>query len=101
MTNLQRQLIFSLFSLVNLSAPADMIPMRDFILLEQGMSEAEVLYRIGPYDYETVNTDHHHNIVDKIWYYIPADRGSDKWITEIIIDRNGRIKAMERYRVNR
>ena len=82
-------------------ASADMIPMRDFILLKRGMSEAEVLYRVGPYDYESVRTDYDRNIISKTWYYIPAGQGSDKWITEIVIDMHGKVKELERYRARR
>jgi len=100
MSNLKLS-VFTVICLFSLSVTADMIPMRDFILLKTGMSEAEVIYRVGPFDYESVNTDYYNNVISKIWYYIPADRGSDKWITEIVIDRKGRIKALERYRVKR
>ena len=65
------------------------------------MSEAEVLYRVGSYDYESVQTDYFNNILRKTWYYIPSDSGSDKWITEIVIDKTGRISSMDRYRVRR
>ena len=77
---------------------ADMIPMRDYILLKTGMSIAEVLYRVGPFDYESVSSDHHHNIIKQIWYYIPSNQGSDSWITELVFDRAGHLQSLERYR---
>lgn len=82
-------------------AVADMVPMRDYIQLQRGMSEAEVLYRVGPSDYESVATDHHHNILEKTWYYIPARATSSGWITEIKFDHRGLIESLERYRVRR
>ena len=82
-------------------AHADMIPMRDFIQLRRGMSEAEVLYRVGRFDYETVRTDYFHNVVEKRWYYIPHQEGSNKWITEIVINNHGKIKHMDRYRARK
>ena len=80
---------------------ADMIPMRDFIQLRRGMTEAEVLYRVGRFDYESVRTDFHRNVVEKRWYYIPHQNGSNKWITEIVINHFGKIKSMDRYRARK
>ncbi|MFQ5660034.1 MAG: hypothetical protein ACE5GZ_06375 [Gammaproteobacteria bacterium] len=82
-------------------ASADMIPMRDFIQLKTGMTEAEVLFRIGTYDYESVYTDYHHHLIKKIWYYIPVQKGSDAWISEIVIDHSGQIQSLQRYRARR
>jgi hypothetical protein len=82
-------------------ASADMIPMRDYIYLSRGMSEAEVLYRVGPYDHESRYTDHDHNVVRKIWYYIPVRPTSNSWITEIEFDQNGVIQSLTRYRARR
>jgi hypothetical protein len=82
-------------------AYADMIPMRDFNLLSRGMSEAEVLFRVGPYDHETRYTDYDHSVVRKIWYYIPARATSNAWITEIEFDQNGVVQSLNRYRARR
>lgn len=82
-------------------ACADMIAMRDYIYLSRGMSEAEVLYRVGPYDHESRYTDHDHNVVRKVWYYIPARPTSNSWITEIEFDQNGVIQVLTRYRARR
>ena len=99
----KRRILYSLSLSILLSTNinADMIPMRDFILLKRGMSEAEVLYRIGVYDYESVRTDYHHNVVEKRWYYIPVNKGSNQWITEIVINHFGEIKSLDRYRVRK
>ena len=78
---------------------ADEIDMRDYIKLRKGMSEAEVLYRLGVPDHETSQTDHYHNILRKTWFYIPQQQGSGKWITEIEFDRRGNIVDLARDRI--
>ena len=90
-------LLSSLF--IYLTASAEAIDMRDYIMLKKGMSEAEVLYKFGPYDHETVRTDYHHYVLEKIWFYIPGPSSNDKWITEIRFDSKGKIKYLDRYRV--
>ena len=77
---------------------ADMIPMRDFIRLKNGMSEAEVLYRVGAPDHESLFLDYHHNVLHKVWYYIPAGTASNAWITEITFDHAGVVQSLERNR---
>ncbi len=79
---------------------ADAVPMSDFIYLATGMSEAEVLYRIGPYDHETIAYDYYHNVLHKIWYYIPdqSEVGNRKWITEIRFNGHGHVTALNRYK---
>ncbi len=72
--------------------------MRDFHLLDTGMSQAEVLYRVGPPDRESVFDGGYHGGPTKIiWYYIPA-RSASAWITEIIFDGNGEIQDTKRYK---
>jgi len=83
------------------AASADMIAMRDYNLLSRGMSEAEVLYRVGPYDHETRYTDYHHNIVRKVWHYIPERATSSAWITEIEFDQSGLVQSLVRYRARK
>jgi len=80
---------------------ADMIPMRDYIQLRRGMSEAEVLYRVGKFYHESIASDYHHNITRKIWYYIPKKSTSKNWITEIEFDSRGLIQQLERYRISK
>ena len=62
------------------------------------MNEAEVLYRLGPYDHETVTYGYYDTIRGKTWFYIPADSevSNRQWITEIRFDSSGRISSMER-----
>ena len=95
---MKKYLLLSLF-LYGSFASADAIDMRDYNLLRNGMSEAEVLYRIGPYDHETIKTDHYHAILRKTWFYIPIQGSTDKWITELSFDGNGKLISRDRYRV--
>ena len=81
------------------AVPADMIPMRDYNLLSRGMTEAEVLFRVGRYDHQSSYGDYHHNIIRKTWYYIPEKKGSQSWISEIEFDGNGVVQELRRYRV--
>lgn len=79
------------------SSVAGEVDMRDYIMLDEGMTEAEVLYRLGPYDHETVYSDYYHLPIRKRWAYLPA-HGRRGWVTEITFDHRGRIQQIERYR---
>ena len=93
--------IYALFVCCVVSTPvlSDMIPMKDFIQLKRGMTEAEVLYRVGTYDHETIASNYHDHIIRKTWFYIPEQKGSGDWITEIVFDSRGVIRELDRYRV--
>lgn len=84
-------------ALAGTGAQADAVPLREFGLLREGMSEAEVLVRLGPYDHEAVYFDHY-AVVRKVWYYIPDGTYSGDWITEITFDARGRVRKLDRYR---
>lgn len=93
------RLIPTLAFLLTLVCPplhADGMDMRDFHLLDTGMSQAEVLQRTGPPDRESVFDGGYHGTTKIIWYYIPRNRNG--WITEVIFDSNGEIKDLKRYR---
>lgn len=77
-------------------ATADGMAMRDYHLLDNDMSQAEVLQRVGPPDRESVFGDGVFGPTRIIWYYIPSAR--DGWITEIIFDAQGRIRDTKRYK---
>jgi outer membrane protein assembly factor BamE (lipoprotein component of BamABCDE complex) len=94
-----KKLLLLLVLLYGSVASADAIDMRDYIKLRKGMSEAEVLYRLGAPDHEIAKSDHHHNILRKTWFFIPPQKSTGKWITEIEFDSNGRIINLERNRV--
>tara|TARA_B100000029_G_C17230586_1_gene835174 strand:+ start:158 stop:451 length:294 start_codon:yes stop_codon:yes gene_type:complete len=75
------------------------IEMRDYITLRTGMSEAEVLYKFGPSDHETIRSDRLDYTLSKTWFYIPNHSSNNKWITEIKFDSNGKLIKRDRYRV--
>ncbi|MGE0383733.1 MAG: hypothetical protein AB7Q97_03330 [Gammaproteobacteria bacterium] len=77
-------------------ARAAAVDLRKFSLIVEGMSEAEVMYRLGPFDRESVLQDGHHGPLRKKWYYIPDGHYSGEWITEITFDGNGRVKRIDR-----
>lgn len=93
---MKKYLLLLLALLYGSVTSADEIDMRDYIKLRKGMSEAEVLYRLGAPDHETSKTDYHHNILRKTWFFIPTQQSSRKWITEIEFDSNGRIINLDR-----
>ncbi len=65
-------------------ASADAIDMRDYILVQNEITEAEVLYKFGYPDHETINSDYFHHVSSKIWFYLPK--------------LNGRLISKDRYR---
>lgn len=79
---------------------ADSVSMRDYNLLSRGMNEAEVLYRLGPYDHETVTYGDYDRILRKTWYYLPAPHevSNRQWITEIRFNGAGKIIHLDRYK---
>ena len=94
------KLILLLLTLFFSSASsAEAIDMRDYIRLRNGMTEAEVLYRFGPCDHETVRIDRYDAVLEKTWFYIPGKNSTIKWITEIQFDSKGRITNLDRYKV--
>jgi hypothetical protein len=70
------------------------IPFEDYIYLEDGMSEGEVLLMVGPPDYETLINNFY--LYRKIWYYIPDGNYSGDRLTKITFDANGDVINIER-----
>ena len=81
-------------------ASADAIDMRDYILLRNEITEAEVLYKFGTSDHEVINSDYHHHTLNKTWFYIPRRNSSKKWITEFKFNGSGKLISKDRYRAN-
>jgi len=81
-------------------ASAEAIDMRDYILLKNEITEAEVLYKFGVPDHETINSDSYHHVLNKTWSYIPKKNEFNKWITEFKFNGNGKLMAKNRYRAN-
>ncbi len=98
---IKRSVFLILFSLLPGFLCAEKIDMRDFIQLKRGMSEGEVLFRVGASNYESVYSNHHNEILKKVWYYIPTQNGFNAWITEITFDRRGTVSVLNRYRARK
>jgi len=96
---MNKYILLILASLYSFTISADGIDMRDYITLRSGMTEAEVLYKFGPSDHETIRSDRLDFILSRTWFYIPDRSSNDKWITEIKFDSNGRLIKRDRYRV--
>jgi hypothetical protein len=96
---MKKSILLLLALLYGSYASADAIDMRDYIILKNDITEAEVLYKFGSPDHETINSDYHHYIISKTWFYIPAQNASDKWITEFKFNGNGKLISKDRYRV--
>lgn len=77
-------------------AAADAIAFREFRLLKAGMSEVEVLSRVGEPDRERVIDNHF--MYRMIWYYVPDGDYSGDWSTTITFDANGRVVSIRRER---
>jgi len=94
--------ILLLLSVTPAAVIADSVAMRDYNLLSTGMSEAEVLYRLGPYDHETVTYGRFFTIHQKTWYYIPSrgEISNKRWITEIQFNDRGLVSGLDRYRAH-
>lgn len=95
-------LLMLVFSCTTGPVIAGSVDMRDYNLLSTGMTEAEVLYRLGPYDHETVTYGRFFTIFQKTWFYIPdRDEISNKrWITEIQFNDQGLVTGLDRYRAH-
>lgn len=90
------KILILLFTLLGNSshAYAEAIPFEDYIFLEVGMSEGEVLLRVGPPDYESQIGSFYFS--QKIWYYIPDGSYSGDRLTKITFDVVGNVIDIER-----
>ena len=96
---MKKTIIFFLLILNSCIAYADAVAFKDYRLIRRGMTEAEVLYRLGPFDRETVRSDRFNAVLSKIWFYIPNQRNSNKWITELRFNSSGVLVSTDRYRI--
>lgn len=97
MKNFNLLLLFLIYSSF---AAADAIDMRDFIIVKSDITEAELLYKFGAPDHETVNSDRYNYILSKTWFYIPEKNDSNKWVSEFRFNGNGRLISKDRYRAH-
>ena len=97
-----KKLMLLLFVLLyGCHAFAEAIALRDYVLLRRGMTEAEVLYRIGTFDRETIRSNRYDSILSRSWFYIPTQKSANKWISEFRFDANARLIFKDRFRVRK
>lgn len=73
---------------------AEAIPFDDYIFLKEGMSEGEVLLRVGPPDFVSVVDNFY--LQRRIWYYLPDGNYSGDRLTELTFDVRGKVIQIER-----
>jgi hypothetical protein len=85
-------------SLIPCLTLARSIDLRDYVLISRGMSEAEVLRRLGPPDHEAFRYfDYGRGTEVKTWSYLPEKGRSGQWTTEIVLESR-RVISKERYK---
>ncbi len=85
------------FLVAMLASPvaAGQVDLREFGLIQRGMSEAEVLVRLGPPDYESFEGFTPSNLLLKSYFYFSeSERIQD--ITTVIKFKGGRVVRKER-----
>ena len=71
------------------------IDLVDFGLIKRGMSEAEILVRLGPPDYESVEGVFPNKLLIKSYFYF-SEPGRHQDITTVIKFEGGRVIRKER-----
>ena len=88
-------LITCLIAVLASSVAAGQVDLREFGLIQRGMSEAEVLVRLGPPDHESFEGVSSNDLLIKSYFYFSEpDRHQD--ITTIIRFKGGRVIHTER-----
>jgi hypothetical protein len=88
--------IACLISLVAFPVAAGQVDLREFGLIQRGMSEAEVLVRLGPPDHESFEGFTPNNLLLKSYFYFSEpDRHQE--ITTLIKFKGGRVVRKERF----
>jgi hypothetical protein len=77
------------------SIAAGQVDLVDFGLIKRGMSEAEVLVRLGPPDYESFEGFSPNNLLIKSYFYF-SEPGRYQDITTVIRFKGGRVVRTER-----
>jgi len=74
---------------------AGQVDLRDFGLIQRGMSEAEVLVRLGPPDHESFEGFSSNKLLLKSYFYF-SEPGRYQNITTVITFKGGRVVRKER-----
>ncbi len=75
---------------------AGQVDLREFGLIQRGMSEAEVLVRLGPPDHESFEGFSPNNLLIKSFFYF-SEPGRYQNITTVIKFKGGRVIRKERF----
>lgn len=75
---------------------AEQVDLLDFGLIQRGMSEAEVLVRLGPPDHESLEGFSPSNLLIKTYFYF-SEPGRYQNITTMIKFKGGRVFLKERF----
>jgi hypothetical protein len=75
---------------------ADQVDLLDFGMIQRGMSEAEVLVRLGPPDHESLEGFSTSNLLIKSYFYF-SEPGRYQNITTVIKFKGGRVVMKERF----
>ncbi len=87
--------IACIFAMLASPVAAGQVDLREFGLIQRGMSEAEVLVRLGPPDHESFEGFTSNNrLLKSYFYFSEPDRHQD--ITTVIKFKGGRVVRTER-----
>jgi hypothetical protein len=75
---------------------AGQVDLREFGLIQRGMSEAEVLVRLGPPDHESFEGFSPNDLLIKSYFYF-SEPGRYQNITTVIKFKGGRVVHKERF----
>lgn len=88
-------LVICLTALLISPVAAGQVDLVEFGLIKRGMSEAEVLVRLGPPDHESFEGFSPHNLLMKSYFYF-SKPGRLQDITTVITFKGGRVVRKER-----
>ncbi len=88
--------ITCLIAVLASSVAAGQVDLREFGLIQRGMSEAEVLVRLGPPDHESFEGFSPNDLLIKSYFYF-SEPGRYQNITTVIKFKGGRVVHKERF----
>ena len=89
-------MITSLIAVLAFPVAAGQVDLREFGLIQLGMSEAEVLVRLGPPDHESFEGVSSNDLLIKSYFYF-SEPGRYQNITTVIKFKGGRVVHKERF----
>ncbi len=89
-------MITCLTAVLAFSVTAGQVDLREFGLIQRGMSEAEVLVRLGPPDHESFEGFSSNDLLIKSYFYF-SEPGRYQNITTVIKFKGGRVVHKERF----